>query len=142
MRTSCPPSRCVADLGHFPRGVASSASGSGSKVPPGREVLANAKGKRVKFHERATGGVLGPDGCRARVDPRSPQESGTLARVLHKIPLESDNARAFVASVVIMGLLCLPKMVGKKTKPGHGLLDTEMPEAVRKQQVEASGRKW
>ena len=79
-----------------------------------------------------------------RVSPvtrTSPSEEGAVAQFFHKIPLKNDGARAFVGALLVIGVACLPKVVGGKTKPGHGLLDSEMPEEVRMQMEGKQGNR-
>ena len=58
-----------------------------------------------------------------------------ITNLVNKIPFKNENARAFTASVIIMGgMVVISQQLRKDTRPGHGLFDSEKPEAVRLQQ--------
>tara|TARA_B110000091_G_scaffold187381_1_gene208556 strand:- start:532 stop:831 length:300 start_codon:yes stop_codon:yes gene_type:complete len=59
-------------------------------------------------------------------------------RLVTKLPgKNSPNVQAFTASIILMGVLCLPKYLSSKnTKPGHGMFDQEQPEEIQLQRAE------
>ena len=51
---------------------------------------------------------------------------------VNKLPGNS-NTRAFLASMIVIGVVCVPKFIMESNKKqGHGYFDNEMPEDVRK----------
>lgn len=61
-------------------------------------------------------------------------------RLVTKLPGNNLNAQAFMASVILCGVLCFPKWLmsrGKDVKPGESMFDQEQPETIQLQRAEA-----
>lgn len=43
----------------------------------------------------------------------------------------SPSVKGFLASAIVITVLCAPKYLSGRSKQGHGLLDNEMPSDVR-----------
>jgi len=56
--------------------------------------------------------------------------------MINAIPIQNNAGRAFVASLFIMGILMIPKLLTTGERKGHGYFDVEKPEAVREIQEE------
>ena len=52
---------------------------------------------------------------------------------INKLPGNSKYKSAFLASMIVIGVVCVPKFIMESNKKqGHGYFDNEMPEDVRK----------
>ena len=52
---------------------------------------------------------------------------------VNKLPGNSKYKSAFLASMIVIGVVCVPKFIMESNKKqGHGYFDNEMPEDVRK----------
>eukprot|EP00750_Incisomonas_marina_P006527 INCI14617.1.p1 GENE.INCI14617.1~~INCI14617.1.p1 ORF type:complete len:141 (-),score=35.46 INCI14617.1:305-727(-) len=53
-----------------------------------------------------------------------------LYRMVQKIPVKNQHLRTIIASLIFIGVIISPKLIGKAKKKGEGYLDMELPDDV------------
>ncbi|KAG5190800.1 hypothetical protein JKP88DRAFT_231909 [Tribonema minus] len=55
-----------------------------------------------------------------------------FAKLLGKLPL-GESGQALVGTAIVCAICAIP-MINRKTKPGHGLFDSEKPQEIEQAQ--------